>query len=221
MLLPPMPWRSPRIRRAVLGTGVLLVLLGVAAVVALVARDDRPDRPAAQPPTHAPVTPTPRRATPPPPATRLRPPSTRDPISFAKAAAEALWSYDTRTGSRDEWLAALRSWVTGEKRYADVPSVEGLVPSPVLWREMAEEEQCATATVAEGHFPASFTQALQADPGALADAYVYAVTVTGEQSIGWKGVPQGGAEPRSVTLAVQCRPERSCALAGILPNVAP
>jgi hypothetical protein len=140
---------------------------------------------------------------------------------FGRAAAEALWSYDTRAFSRRQLLAALHEWMTSEARYADTASVDALVPSPVLWKEMAADGQYATARVAEAHFPDSFKRALQADPGAIAQAYVYAVTVTGDQSIGWKGAEHGGGERRAVTLAVQCRPSRACSLVGVLPNAAP
>ena len=104
---------------------------------------------------------------------------------------------------------------------ADTASVDTLVPSRVLWKEMAANGQFATAKVNEAHFPDSFTQALQADPGAITTAYVYAVTVSGKQSIAWKGSSHGGAENRVTTLAVQCRPSRPCALAGVLSAVAP
>jgi hypothetical protein len=86
---------------------------------------------------------------------------------------------------------------------------------------MADNRQYATATVHEAHIPDAFTRALQADPGALTRAYVYAVTVSGKQSIAWNGSPAGGAENRVTTLAVQCRPLRPCTLAGVLPAVAP
>lgn len=52
---------------------------------------------------------------------------------------------------------------------------------------MAANKQVATAKINEGHFPHAFTQALQDDPGAITQAYVYAVTVSGKQSIRWKG----------------------------------
>lgn len=220
----PMPstlrWGS-NVRRVVFGVAALLVLAGLAVTFTLITRADRSPHAAAGAPTHSP---TPPAATSPPPAASaglVPPPSTRDPIVFARAAAQALWSYDTRTRSRAASLTAAHRWMTREKRYADAGSVDALLPSPVLWREMAADSQYATAAVAEGHFPASFTEALQEDPGAITTAYVYAVTVTGKQSIGWKDAPHGGAEPRSVTLAVQCRPDRDCALAGVLPNVAP
>ncbi|MFJ7275414.1 hypothetical protein [Kitasatospora sp. NPDC098663] len=149
------------------------------------------------------------------------PPSTHDPIAFAKAAAVALWSYDTRSSSQPELVASLHRWLTGEGQYVDADSVDRLVPSPVLWGRMADSGQFATATADEAHFPDRFTRALQADPGAITQAYVYAVTVSGKQSIAWNGSPAGGAEDRSATLAVQCRPDRPCALAGVLPAVAP
>lgn len=133
----------------------------------------------------------------------------------------ALWSYDTRSFSQPELLAALRGWLTRESKYADRDSVEAQVPSPVLWGRMADSGQFATATGAEAHFPDSFTRAVQADPEAITEAYIYAVTVTGRQSIGWRTSPHGGGEERTVTLAVQCRPSKDCALAGVMPTVAP
>ncbi|WP_055522606.1 hypothetical protein [Streptomyces graminilatus] len=214
-------------RRALLGTAVLVVLVALAGLAAYLTRDGRTSSkaPAPQASSASPSSPTASAsASSPPHGSRSAlpvPPSTHDPITFGKAAAAALWSYDTRAYSQHELLAALHKWLTSEKKYADAASVDALVPSPVLWKEMAANGQFATATVNEAHFPDSFTQALQADPGAITTAYVYAVTVSGKQSIAWKGSPHGGAENRLTTLAVQCRPSQPCALAGVLPTVAP
>jgi Tfp pilus assembly protein PilV len=214
-------------RRALLGAAVLVVLVALAGLAAYLTRDCRtsskapaPQRSSASPssptaPASASSRPHGSRATPP------VPPSTHDPIAFGKAAAAALWSYDTRAYSQHELLAALHRWLTSETKYADTASVDALVPSRVLWKEMAANGQFATVKVNEAHFPDSFTQALQADPGAITTAYVYAVTVSGKQSIAWKGSPHGGAENRVTTFAVQCRPSQPCALAGVLPAVAP
>lgn len=214
-------------RRALLGTLVLVVLVALAGLAAYLTRDGRSStKPAVQqtsPASPAPgsstatATPSPHGVT----STLPVPPSTHDPIVFGKAAAVALWSYDTRAYSQPEFLAAVDRWMTGESKYADRASVEQLVPAPVLWERMADQGQYATATADDAHIPSAFTQALQDDPGALTTAYVYAVTVTGHQSIAWKGSPHAGAEARAITLAVQCRPDKPCALAGVLPNVAP
>lgn len=214
-------------RRALLGTAVLLVLVGLAGLAAYLTRDGRTSSKvlALQASSASPSSPTASSSTSSPPhgshSALPVPPSTHDPIAFGKAAAAALWSYDTRAYSQHELLAALHKWLTSETKYADATSVDALVPSPVLWKEMAAGGQFATATVNEAHFPDSFTRALQADPGALTTAYVYAVTVSGKQSIAWNGSPHGGAENRVTTLAVQCRPSQPCALAGVLPAVAP
>lgn len=214
-------------RRALLGTAVLVVLVALAGLAAYLTRDGRSSTkpPAAQPSSVAPSSPSATVETTPPPhgvnAALPIPPDTHDPIVFGKAAAVALWSYDTRAYSQPELLAALHRWLTSESKYADRASVDALVPSPVLWERMADNAQFATATAGEAHFPQSFTQALQANPGAITTAYVYAVTVTGQQSIAWTGSPHGGAEARAITLAIQCRPDQPCALAGVLPNVAP
>lgn len=216
-------------RRALLGTAVLVVVVALAGLLAYLTRDDQatmnsPAVQGSQPPSAAaPAGPS---ATAVPSAAAGRgglpvAPVTRDPIAFGKAAVAVLWSYDTRAYTQPELVAALHTWMTGETRYADASSVEAQVPSPVMWERMAEQGQFATASVDEAHFPASFTQALQADPGAIAQTYIYAVTATGHQSIGWNGQSAGGVEQRSMTVAVQCRPDHNCALVGVLPTVAP
>ncbi|MFJ7096755.1 hypothetical protein ACIQWL_42065 [Streptomyces mirabilis] len=214
-------------RRALLGTAVVLVLVALAGLAAYLTRDGRePSKPTApQASSAAASSSTASPSGSPSPAARPHalpvPPNTHDPIAFGKAAAAALWSYDTRAYSQRKLLAALHGWLTTETKYADPASVNAVIPSPVLWKEMAANGQFATATVNEGHFPDSFTRALQANPGTITQAYVYAVTVSGKQSIAWKGSPAGGAENRVTTLAIQCRPSHPCALAGVMPSVAP
>ncbi|MFB7147851.1 MULTISPECIES: hypothetical protein [Streptomyces] len=214
-------------RRALLGTIVLVVLVALAGLAAYLTRDGRsPAETPAPPPSSPTASSSPASPSGPlTPHTRPHalpiPPKTHDPIAYGKAAAAALWSYDTRAYSQPELRKALHGWLTTEARYADPASVDKVVPSAVLWKEMASNGQFATAKVYEGHFPNAFTRALQEEPGAITQAYVYAVTVSGKQSIAWKGSPAGGAESRSITLAVQCRPDRPCALVGVMPSVAP
>ncbi|MFD3591020.1 hypothetical protein [Streptomyces sp. NPDC058683] len=211
---------SSVLRRALLGGLVLAVLLAVAGLLAYLTRAESP---ASTQPAHTPQS-TPQVAS--PEATDGKrpavasPPETSDPITFAKAAAKVLWTYDTRSFSRAEHVAGLKRWMTTETKYADWESVSDQVPSPVLWSRLHDNHQYATAKVGEGHFPQAFKTALTQDPGAITEAYVYAVTVTRKQSIAWKG-SESGAESRATTLAVQCRPDHACALVGILPNVAP
>ncbi|GAB3177231.1 hypothetical protein [Streptomyces incanus] len=211
-------------RRALLGTALLAVLVSLAGLTAYLTRDGRSPSDAPAPPPSSPTASSSPTA-PAGPHARSHalpvPPKTQDPIKYGKAAAAALWSYDTRAYSQPELRKALRGWLTKESKYSDPASVDKVVPSPVLWKEMAANRQFATAEVNEGHFPHAFTQALQADPGAITEAYVYAVTVSGKQSIAWKGSSAGGAESRSTTLAVQCRPDHPCALVGVMPSVAP
>ncbi|MEU7205616.1 hypothetical protein [Streptomyces sp. NPDC045470] len=149
-----------------------------------------------------------------------RPPQISDPVQFAKAAAQMLWTYDTRTTSHDQQSAGMQAWMTKEGQYNDWASVSAQMPDPLLWSRMADQKQRAGATVAEAHYPAAFKQALAENPSEIAKAYIYAVTVTGKQTITWaKG--GGGAEDRSITLAVQCRPSHDCSLVAIAPRVAP
>ncbi|MEE4495032.1 hypothetical protein [Streptomyces sp. BE230] len=147
-----------------------------------------------------------------------KPPQISEPVAFAKAAAAMLWSYDTRDTDRDQQLAGMGAWMTNETKYADWASVSGQVPDPLLWSRMADQNQHATGTVTEGHYPGAFKQALAEDPSAITEAYIYVVTLNGRQQIEWKK-GGGGAEERAVTLAVQCRPSHDCRLAAIAPSV--
>ncbi|MFE2864898.1 hypothetical protein [Embleya sp. NPDC059259] len=205
--------------RILLGGTVLLILMAATALLAWATTDNAPSH--RGPDTASRPTTAPKGATTEAPAasdTGLS--RTSDPVVFAKAFAKDLWSYDTRVETQTGHLAALQGWLTHERDYADPDSVARAVPDPVLWSRMRDGGQYATAEVAEGHIPASFTAALNAEPDRITDAYAYAVTVTGKQSIRWNG-SGGGAEPRTVTLAVQCRPDKDCALVGITPNIAP
>ncbi|MFD4257657.1 hypothetical protein ACFWR9_08495 [Streptomyces sp. NPDC058534] len=147
-----------------------------------------------------------------------KPPQIAEPVAFAKATAAMLWSYDTRDTTRDQQLAGMRAWMTKETKYTDWASVSGQVPDPLLWSRMADQDQHASVTVTEGHYPGAFKQALAEDPSAITEAYIYVVTVNGKQQIEWKK-GGGGAEERAVTLAVQCRPNHDCTLAAIAPSV--
>ncbi|MGQ4484483.1 hypothetical protein ACN6LM_003782 [Streptomyces sp. SAS_281] len=208
-------------RRIAIVAAVVAVLLAVATVVAWLSGGNNghqaPDTAAAAP---APSTSSSEAA--PKPAAGSgsvpHPPRIAEPVAYAKAAAQMLWSYDTRTTSRDQQLAGMRAWMTSETKYADWASVVGQVPDPVLWSRMADQDQHATGAALEGHYPGAFKQALTEDPSAITKAYIYVVTVNGKQQIAWK---QGGAgaEQRAVTLAVQCRPSHDCSLAAIAPNV--
>jgi hypothetical protein len=220
----PATWSPLAQRTAIitLATAVLLALAGTAAWVT-----NRPSThpapgpaPASSPPAPAPSS----TATPasPAPATGsvATPPHATDPLVYAKAAAKLLWSYDTRTTSRDQQLAGMRVWMATGTQYANWAAISAEEPDPLLWSRMADNAQYATAMVAEAHFPSAFKQALTDDPSALTKAYIYAVTVTGTQHITWKGGGTG-AESRALTLAVQCRPNADCALVDIAPSVAP
>ncbi|MGW2702388.1 hypothetical protein [Streptomyces sp. NPDC001340] len=216
------PYGAPSsvLRRALMGGLVLAVLLAVAGLLAYLTRAESP---ASAKPSPTPMS-TQRaaspEATPGKRAAVAAPPKTSDPIAFAMAATKVLWTYDTRSFSRAEHVAELKRWMTSEKKYADWESVSDQIPSPVLWSRMHDNRQHATAKGGEGHFPQAFKNAVAQDPGAITEAYIYAVTVTGKQSIAWKG-SGSGAEFRSTTLAVQCRPDKACALVGVLPSVAP
>jgi hypothetical protein len=213
---------SPRQRITVIAIG-LAVLLALATAVALLTGRTTADDNQAASPSSLPSNSISASAGPSASAgagSVVKPAQLADPVAFAKAAAAMLWSYDTRTTSRDQQLAGMRAWLTSETQYADWSSIAAQVPDPVLWSRMADQGQYATATVTEAHYPSRFKEALADDPSAITEAYIYAVTVTGKQQIVWKK-GGAGAEDRSITLAVQCRPNASCSLVSIAPSVVP
>ncbi|MDF3291880.1 hypothetical protein [Streptomyces silvisoli] len=210
-------------RRAVIGATVLVVLTALTALLSYLTRDDAPSKAPRATTSSVPDASSKPSFSPPSGSARAvaEPPVTHDPVAFGKAAAAVLWSYDTRHFTQAQYLAGLRGWMTGEAQYADWQSVEDQVPAAQVWQQMHDDGQFAAATVSDGHIPDAFTAALNADPGAIKQAYIYAVTVSGTESIAWNGAPRGGAEDRTTTLAVQCRPATPCALVGVIPNVAP
>lgn len=212
----------PAKRRITVLVTVTALLLSVAATAALfTSRDQGKARAPAAPASPNPSTSTPGALKPGAGTGSVpSPPRLADPLAYARAAAVMLWSYDTRTISRDQQLAGMHAWMTAEKKYTDWTSLSAQTPDPVLWSRMADNAQYATATVTDARFPSAFKQALAENPTAITEAYIYAVTVTGKQSIAWKD-GGGGAEDRAVTLAVQCRPGADCALVSLAPSVAP
>ncbi|MEU9734507.1 hypothetical protein [Streptomyces sp. NPDC048002] len=213
---------STRQRVTVIATG-LAVLLALATAVALftgrsTAGGDQAAAASSQPSSSTSVSAGPSASA--GAGSVAKPPPLADPVAFARAAAAMLWSYDTRTTSRDEQLAGMKAWLTSETQYADWSSIAAQVPDPVLWSRMADQDQYATTTVTEAHYPSAFKEALADDPAAITEAYIYAVTVTGKQQIAWKK-GGAGAEDRSITLAVQCRPSANCSLVAIAPSVVP
>jgi hypothetical protein len=211
----------PASKRIAIVASAVAVLLAIAGVVALMTGGGNghlaPDAVAPSPtggPSSSEAAPEPSSGS----GSVPKPPQISEPVAYAKAAAQMLWSYDTRNTNRDQQLSGMRAWMTTETTYADWASVSGQVPDPVLWSRMSDQDQHATASVTEGHYPSAFKQALADDPSAITKAYIYVVTVNGRQQIAWKK-GGGGAEERAVTLAVQCRPNHDCTLAALAPSV--
>ncbi|MFJ6752188.1 hypothetical protein ACIQNI_28995 [Streptomyces sp. NPDC091266] len=210
--------RPPNRRITLVAIG-LACLLALAAATAFLTGQEEHEAPANAPsPTRSPTSHTKDPAAKTGPV--ARPPRISDPVQYAKAAAEMLWTYDTRTTSHDQQLAGMKAWMTKESQYNDWASVSAQMPDPLLWSRMADQKQHAGATVAEAHYPAAFKQALAESPSEITKAYIYAVTVTGKQTITWSK-HGGGAEERSIILAVQCRPSHACSLVAIAPRIAP
>ncbi|MFB7778936.1 hypothetical protein [Streptomyces bauhiniae] len=123
----PRPGGASRGRRRALlgGTAVLTALVALAGLAAYLTSDSRSP---AEPP--APLSSSPTAASSPAPSSGRPsphtgagdfpvPPKTHDPVAYGKAAAAALWSYDTRAYPQAELRKALHDWLTREAKYAD------------------------------------------------------------------------------------------------------
>lgn len=156
---------------------------------------------------------------------RDRPPRTRDPVLYAREFAARLWAYDSRFDAHTAHTSKLLAWMTPETQYADPGSVLRQIPDPTLWARMRDSGQYAMAIVTDARIPAAFSKAFADNPSRFTAAHAYAVTVTGKQTIRWTGTGPGasgsGSEDQALTVAVQCRPERDCALIGVAPGIAP
>lgn len=219
------------VRRLLIGLAVLVVAGLLAGLLArLSGGDEHRDRPPTAAPTLRPAySPSPasaagsasgRPAAAGTGAAVAAPPHTTSPTEFAAAFVGALWTYDSRATSQQDFVNGLRRWLTHEAQYADGASVEGQVPDPVMWSRLSANGQTSKAAISEAHVPDAYSRAIAANPGALTAAYVYAVTVTGKVEVAWDGGGRG-AEDRAITLAVQCRPMQDCALAAVAPTVYP
>src|SRR5690606_19079342 len=120
-------------QRIAIGATVVAVLLALAGVVALLTgggnSQQTPDAAPPAPtggPSHSEAAPKPSSGS----GSVPKPPQIAEPVAYAKAAAQMLWSYDTRDTSRDQQLAGMRAWMTTETKYADWTSVAGQVPDP-------------------------------------------------------------------------------------------
>jgi hypothetical protein len=214
-------WQPPR--RILVVVGVLAALLVIAGAAAWwTGRSQSPEASG----RHASPTGSPKTSSAPVPAAPqggsnvAGPPPISDPLTFARASAVMLWTFDARTTGRDAQLAGMHTWMTGESAYVDWDSVQAQIPDPLLWSRLKDNGQHASATTSEAHFPSAFKQALADNPQAITEAYIYAVTVRGKTQLAWNG-GGGGAEDRQITLAVQCRPGKDCRLVAVAPRVAP
>ncbi|MBB4789620.1 hypothetical protein BJY54_000232 [Streptomyces nodosus] len=122
-------------RRIAIVAAAVAVLLGIAGIVAVLTGGgyghQAPETAAPAPansPASAEAAPKPSSGS----GSVPKPPQIAEPVAYAKAVAQMLWSYDTRDTGRSQLLAGMRVWMTSEAKYADWASVSGRVPDPVL-----------------------------------------------------------------------------------------
>ncbi len=199
---------------------MLVVVLGVLAVASVVQRESsavptgRVDPASAGPDVTGPsATPNPNPATRPALRTRELEPihETSDPAAFARAAAEALFEWDTASGvSLGDYRGRLLVVAdpTGVESPGLVADLAAYLPETTVWEHLSRYSTRQWLQVTDVWVPGQWHEALaQVPAGTVADGTT-ALTVTGVRHRAgvWDGEPVASAHDVAFTLFVVCGP---------------
>jgi hypothetical protein len=206
------PARIPDRRRLrvglLIGAGAALLALAAIGCYGLIAGTGNPHAssvPAAA--THHPPVETGGRSIPP---IRARPlPNTSDPRTFARAAADALFSWDTTLADVDGYRQPLIA--AADPSGTDTPGLihdlSNYFPSPDAWAQLRQYRTRQTITITRLSIPQHWAQAVAAAYGRIRDGVVgYTVSGTRHRTGIWLGRPVSSEHAVSFTLFLACPP---------------
>jgi hypothetical protein len=206
--IPDRRWRRLRVGLLV-GAGVIFVALATVGTYGLITGTGSPHPssiPAAA--THrAPVEPG-GRSIPPIQAPPL--PNTSDPRIFARAAADALFTWDTTTGtSADEYERPLVA--AGDPSGTDAPGLihdlSNYFPPPNAWAQLRRYRTRQTLAVTRLFIPKQWPQAVAEADGWIRSGVVgYTVSGTRHRTGIWLGRPVSSSHAVSFTMFLSCPP---------------
>ncbi|WP_341941810.1 hypothetical protein [Microbacterium sp. LWH10-1.2] len=183
---------------------VLLILVGV-GIYGLV----RGPAPADPPPSERPSTTTP--VTPgPTPSGELEPlRQNLGPEAFARAVAEALFTWDTASGfTPSDYAQVLADAAHGAEADALVGDVRAYLPSAEAWAQLRQYATRQWLTIDEVFIPEAWETAVdQAAPGQIpAGAIAYTIEGTRHRDGTWDTTPVAASRPVAFTVFLVCTP---------------
>ncbi|MCB0907919.1 MAG: hypothetical protein KDB63_12480 [Nocardioidaceae bacterium] len=193
----------------VIVAGVAALALVVVGVWGLVHGRGRPpataggNRPV---PIGSSVTPTPALST--APAVLL--PHTSDPVAYARAVAESLFTWDASSGLLPtDYMAAVLADAdpSGEEAPGLITDVGTYLPTVDQWLDLATMRVSQTLEIDKAAVPASWAEAVAQSRGQLRPGTT-AVTITGVRHRRgvWHGTPAESSYPVTFTVFVACPP---------------
>ena len=207
MPYPTTPDDFRRRRLIVIGIAAALVLIAFVTYAVLVHRADSQVGPAAEP-TQNVVAPT--QPSPPAPTALAKLHPTADPKTFAREAAEALFSWDTATMiGRDDHIEQLLKVgdPTGESTAGLLSDIEGYLPTQAAWTELGQYETRQWLTIDSLTTPTKWAEA-EAQAGSVLLPGTTAFTVRGQRHrVGvWNGEPVSSSYHVAFTVFIVCAP---------------
>ena len=135
---------------------------------------------------------------------------TGDPVTYARAVAQALFEWDTMSGLPPE---NYRSVVSEDADPAGIETT-GLVndlaayfPTDTQWKQLRQYKTAETLTIQRAYIPPAWAQAVASDPKSVRPGTT-AVTIDAVRyrTGNWFGTPATTSDPASFTVFVACQP---------------
>lgn len=209
--IPPDRSRRRRLIISLTAAGVVLLTFVAVGVYGLITG---PRTQAAGDPPHtttAPSTAPTSDTSPSPTAPALPPlPSTKDPVVFARAVAEALFTWDTFTTlTPDDHRAVIVEAAdpSGEEIPGLIADLDGYLPSASTWHSLQEYRTAQTLTVDRVWVPEQWHEAVTASGGQIRDGLAaYTVEGVRHRTGVWFNKPVSSAHEVAFTMFLSCPP---------------